>query len=452
MAASVLALASCLHVALAVVREHRSSPGLRRAVFTSTSYAFAIAAWVWTTPSAVVIGIVAHAAWLLATDSVATAGVARDEKPSGGAGASSASARPATPAGRGSPPMRPAARSEAARGFLPLPVLAVVDETPDIRTFRLARPGGFEFKAGQFLPVRLRVDGQEHVRCYSISSAPHVSGYLEISVKRQGLVSGALHATLRPGATIHARHPAGAFVYPAGDDRPLVLLAAGVGITPLASMARHALHAEPQRPVILVHSATRPEGLAYADEFRVLQRRHDVFRWMPAVSGVEAAPEFYPGRIDRGLLGVAVPGLADSVVCLCGPAQMIAATRDLLESLGVPKPQVRFELFEAAIAAAGADAAPPEPPPHDDAAPIVTFSRSGASTPAPAGQTLLDVAERSGVDIPSLCRAGVCGTCRTRVTAGDVHCQSTALGEDESADGYVLACVSHARSDCAIDA
>ena len=78
----------------------------------------------------------------------------------------------------------------------------------------------------------------------------------------------------------------------------------------------------------------------------------------------------------------------------------------------MPRPQVRFELFEAAIASAGADAEA-EPAPADDAAPIVTFTRTGTAIPAQAGQTLLDVAESSGVAIPSLCRAGVCGTCRT---------------------------------------
>ena len=100
----------------------------------------------------------------------------------------------------------------------------------------------------------------------------------------------------------------------------------------------------------------------------------------------------------------------------------------MLDAIGVPKPQIRFELFEAAVAAVGRRrAARRSSPPADDSAPIVTFSRSGAAIPAPAGQTVLDVAERSGVAIPSLCRAGVCGTCRTRVTSGDVRCQSTTL-------------------------
>jgi ferredoxin-NADP reductase len=204
-----------------------------------------------------------------------------------------------------------------------------------------------------------------------------------------------------------------------------------------------------------VQSATKPDQLAYADEFRVLKRRHDTFRWVPAVSRVEAAPEFYPGRIDRNLLDVAVPGVAHSVVCMCGPERMIAATREVLEAMGVPRAQVRYELFEAAIAASGADAAAEaaaEPQAAGGSLPIVTFNRTGAAVPAPAGKSLLEVAERSGVSIPSLCRAGVCGTCRTKVTSGDVHCQSTALDDEDAANGYVLACVAHATSDCAVDA
>jgi ferredoxin-NADP reductase len=450
MEAWVVALVSCVHVAFAVVRQHRSTSGLRRLLFTAAGYAFAASAWIWTLPSALVIGAAAHVAWLLATDSIATVTPAADEKPSLRAAVApkaAASKPPAAPRVAAAP-----AKAAPPRGFVPLQVLATIDETSDIRTFRLSRPEGFDYKPGQFLPVRLRVDGQEHVRCYSISSAPHVTGFLEISVKRQGLVSSALHATLRAGATLYARAPGGAFVYPDGDDRPLVLLGAGVGITPLASMLRHALHAEPQRPVVLVQSATKPDQLAYADEFRVLKRRHSGFRWVPAVSRVEAPPEFYPGRIDRHLLGVAVPGIEHSVVCICGPERMISATREVLASMGVPKSQVRYELFEAAVASSGTEVAEADAPAAGAEAPTVTFNRSGAEVASTPGTSLLEIAERSGVNIPSLCRAGVCGTCRTKVTSGDVHCHSTLLDDEDAANGIVLACVAHAKSDCSVDA
>jgi ferredoxin-NADP reductase len=118
----------------------------------------------------------------------------------------------------------------------------------------MARPDGFSFKAGQFLSVRFSIDGKAVSRCYSVSSAPESTGYLEISVTRQGLVSGMLHATVRPGSLLDVIHPAGAFVYPADDHRPITLIAGGVGITPLMSMLRHAVQADPTRPMTLLYS------------------------------------------------------------------------------------------------------------------------------------------------------------------------------------------------------
>ena len=106
---------------------------------------------------------------------------------------------------------RPGAAAPAAapkqRGFLPTPVLAVFDETPEIRTFRIARPEGYEFHAGQFITVQVQLDGRPVTRCYSISSGPEARGYLEISVKRQGSVSSTLHSTVRPGSTLSVRPP-----------------------------------------------------------------------------------------------------------------------------------------------------------------------------------------------------------------------------------------------------
>jgi ferredoxin-NADP reductase len=339
-------------------------------------------------------------------------------------------------------------------------VLAVLDETPDIKTFRLGRPAGFDFRAGQFLTVKVRVDGQDQARCYSLSSAPGAVGFLETSVKRQGLVSNALHATLRAGSTLFARAPAGAFVYPDDDDRPLVLLAGGVGITPMISMLRHAVAHDPQRPVTLVQSARTVCDLAFADELRVLERRFPFVRWVPAVTGGEAdPPAYYPGRIDTTLLRAAVPDLTQSVVCLCGPGSMIDELVALLRDLGVPDAQVRYERFAAAIASVGAvahdNAAARRDEPGGDASDeevAVTFAKSGQSFSVQNGETILEAAEARGVPIPSLCRAGVCGTCRARVANGEVDCESTALSEGERSEGFVLACVARARTACVVEA
>src|SRR5882762_7819834 len=214
--------------------------------------------------------------------------------------ASRGGARPGAPRAAAPPVAAQAAPRPPA--FVQVPILAVFDETRDIRTFRMARPDGFEFKAGQFLAVRVRADGQEHVRCYSVSSAPGSRGHLEISVKRLGVVSGTLHATLRPGSMLSVKAPVGAFTYPAGEDRPIVLIGGGVGITPLMSMLRHAIDEEPTRPVTLFYSVRTQEDIAFVEELRLLDRRHPQFRAVFAITEGDVPPDCYSCRINEELL------------------------------------------------------------------------------------------------------------------------------------------------------
>jgi ferredoxin-NADP reductase len=334
-------------------------------------------------------------------------------------------------------------------------VLAVLDEASDIRTFRFARPSGFEFEPGQFVAVRVRADGKDHVRCYSISSAPEVRGYLEISVKRQGLVSNTLHATLRPGAQAALKAPAGAFRYPAHDDRPIVLIAGGVGITPLLSMLRHAVHAEPARAVTLLYSAQTEDHLAFRDEIRTLGRRHPQVKVFFAATRGVGLSDVYPGRIDDTLLSAAVPDAAHAIAMLCGPQPMIDGMRALLQARGMPPAQIRSEIFEAAVAAsAGRAPAPPatEPARTTAAALEVLCQRSKTTLRFVNGETLLDAAEAAGVSIDSLCRSGVCGTCRTRVVNGTMECGSSMLDDTDRQNGFVLACVSRPQTNCVIEA
>jgi ferredoxin-NADP reductase len=350
----------------------------------------------------------------------------------------------------------PAAAPAKPNNFVQVPILEVLDETHDIRTFRMARPEGFEFQAGQFLTVRVRSDGQEHVRCYSISSAPEARGHMEISVKRLGSVSGTLHAMVRPGSFLSVRAPGGAFIYPAGDDRPIVLIAGGVGITPLMAMIRHAVHTEPTRPVTLLYSVRTESDIAFLDELRVLDRRHSQFRAVIAISDVEVTSQgLFPGRITAEFILGAVPDVSHARCFICGPPPMLDVVTDLLQSVGVPRGQIHFEIFNPAIAASAGAPARERPAPAPEAAAAadfeVRFVNSGVSTRVGAGQTLLEAAEGCNANIPSLCRVGVCGTCRTRVASGDAECASQMLGDQDRADGFILPCVTHIHSDCVVE-
>lgn len=420
---------------------------------SAVSFLFAGSPWLMPTPPGIAVGFLVHVAWFAACERLLVHTAPRLAV-SAPAAARSAPARPApAPAPKG---IAQAARRQP-KEFVPAPVMAVFDETPDIRTFRLGRPDGFEFKAGQFLTVRMRTNGREQVRCYSISSAPSAMGYVEISVKRIGLVSSALHATLRPGSLLSVREPAGSFVYPADDERPLVLLAGGVGITPLMSMLRHAADSEPNRPVTLFYSVRRTTDIAFKEELELLAKRNLHFRVFIAVSDEVPASGYFPGFISQTLVTAMVPDVTHAVCLICGPPPMMTAMTTMLEGVGVPKSQIRFEVFQAAVAISGKAPAPAAPisvsdEDASDGSYDLTFKRSGCKTTVDGAQTLLEAAEACGADIPSLCRAGVCGTCRTRVLSGDAHCSSSALDDEDKADGYVLACVTQMASDCTVDA
>lgn len=461
-ASSVLAIVTTVHLGLSALRNHRSSGTAAISSLTLVSLALAATPWLFPSAWGLAFGAAVHLAWFVGCEVLAPARIAPPSRPPSTRPAPAAVSSPAAP--RASMPQVPA----AVRGFVQTPVLATFDETPDIRTIRLRRPDGFAFEAGQFIPIRMRVDGKDYVRCYSISSSPQSAGFLEVSVKRQGLVSNALHATARPGSVLSIKAPNGAFKYPAGDDRPIVLLAAGVGITPLMSMLRHAAHTEPSRPVTLIYGSQDAANLAFRDELTSIVRRHPQTKVVYALTREPvSSPAFYPGRIDAALLRATVPDLVHSIAFICGPNAMIESMKALLTDVGVPRAQIRHEVFEAAVAAAAGAR-------EERAAVGQSIGGSGSSRPAratassrssghamrclpcdqtvavEAGQSLLDAAESAGVEMPSLCRAGVCGTCRVRVTEGDVDCESTTLDEQDLGQGYVLACVAQARTDCTV--
>jgi ferredoxin-NADP reductase len=218
------------------------------------------------------------------------------------------------------------------------------------------------------------------------------------------------------------------------------------------SMLRHATLDAPARPVTLLYGARTEHDLAFRDELAAIGRRNPQVRVIFALSGGTSDPRMYPGRVDAELLRT-VPDIAHAIALICGPQAMIDQTVGLLGKLGVAQRQIRFERFDTVVAASSRSRAAA---PHSVAPASATFQleevRSGRRGAIAPGQTLLDAAERHGIDIPSICRAGVCATCRTRVVEGHVDCTSDLLSEDDRQNGYVLACVSTARSDCVIEA
>ena len=447
---SLLALATTVHVALLMLRRYRGVRTLGQAGVLLPSLALTAMPWLFPDLRWIGVGLGVHLLWFVACEKLLP-------RPAAAAPPRRAASSPRTPAAAGAP--APAAPT----GFQPLPVLAVFEESDDIRTFRMARPEGFQFAAGQFLTVKVQVDGRPLVRCYSISSAPESAGYLEISVKRQGTVSGLLHATVRPGSTLTVKGPTGKFTFPTGDHRPIVFLAGGVGITPLMSMFRHALAAHPTTPATLLFSVKNDRNIAFRHELDWLAERHPQARVAIVTSQGPFPIGHFGGRINEDLIRRFVPEIASSIFMICGPAAMMDGMRKLLSSLGVPEAQIRHEAFEAAVAMSREDAAPAHRAGQAPAAhagtgraagggATLTLRQSGVTVAVGPDHTLLESAEAAGARIPYSCRAGVCMTCRTRLLEGEVDCSSDSLDDDDRATGFILPCVAWAKGDCALDA
>lgn len=396
----------------------------------------------WLLPSAAwqIAAIVAHVGWLVACERLLRS-VAERREPGRQRAVMPSSAAAISPGKETKP--------SGTRDFVSTPVLAILVETSEIRTFRVARPPGFEFSAGQFVMVRVDVDGRPLVRCYSISSSPATRGYLEISVRRQGQVSGFLHATLQPGSLLDIRGPNGTFVYPEGK-RPILLIAAGIGITPLLSMLRHALDCEPQRPVTLLLSARTEQQVPFLRELQLLASRHPMLRLAIALSRSPHGDGYYPGRIDRVLIETVAADVRESVCLLCGPLPMIDDMVRTLSDLGVARERIRFEKFEAATATAKALATDRRGTPRGESL-CLKLRKRGRVVTITNGQSILEALESAGEELPSFCRAGVCGTCKTRVFNGEVEGEFDAVDDDERANGFVLACVARPVTDCEID-
>jgi ferredoxin-NADP reductase len=423
---STLAIVTTAQLSIGAVWYSRTTGLLRLALLPPVA-AFVVIPWAFQTLGWLAASLASQSAWFLVGE-LLTARVRRS--------AALASGKP----GPG------AARSRRSRAFVPVPILALHDESDEIRTFRLARPDGFTFVPGQFLTVRVQVDGRPHARCYSISSAPSATDYLEISVRRQGLVSGALHANFRAGSVLFIKPPAGRFTYPSRDPRPLVLVAGGVGITPCISMLRHAVETEPLRRVTLLYSVRSDLAFPFQHELEAIARLNSRVRIEVTVTRADGPTRYRVGRLDETMVRETVSSPADSLCYLCGPTPMVDTARAALIAAGVPKPQVHDEVFvmSAAIGAKKGGCAAVKA--------RLGLEVSGVVVDVAPGKTLLEAAEAGGAPIPSLCRSGVCGTCKTRLISGDVDFSSDALDPEDSAQGFILPCVAWPAGDCTLEA
>lgn len=321
-------------------------------------------------------------------------------------------------------------------GFTPLRIARVVRETSDAVSLVLDVPAEcshrYRYEAGQFLTLRVRIDGRDLRRCYSMSSAP-VDGELRITVKRDpgGVVSNWLNDSARAGDELHAAPPEGRFVL-RGDlsgATEVVAFAGGSGITPIMSLARAAL-ADPDRRVRLFYANRSRESVIFADPLAELAARH---------ADRLVLEHHYDAEV-----GVVTPEAIESFIApagdahyyVCGPTPFMDAVERTLLAAGVKESRVHLERFTVATAADDADAVSAA---TEEV--VIDLDRRTTRAEYRVGDTLLQTARMAGLRAPASCETGSCGTCMARVVEGTARMlNNDALDDDEVAEGWVLTC------------
>jgi ferredoxin-NADP reductase len=337
------------------------------------------------------------------------------------------------------------------RGPLILRLASITAQTSDSKTLRFIVPNDRKLSArpGQFLTFSFLFDGKKVTRSYSICSSPARSGYVEITPKRvgQGCASIFLNDRASVGLTVEANGPFGHFCFDESKHRSVVLLAAGSGITPMMAMLRYMDDLCLETTVTLLYCVRTRGDILFESELERLRSRLKNFQYHVLLSKPHAEWSGPRGHISREFIEHTVKDLVSPDFFLCGPPAFMAASRTILTGLGVTPERIRQESFggtppknslQGLVAQTGV---------------VVEFVRSGKSCEVRNGQTLLEAAEEQGVAIPSSCRQGQCGTCKTKLLEGDVRMDAEeGLDPESRAQGFVLTCVGHPHGVVKLDA
>jgi 3-ketosteroid 9alpha-monooxygenase subunit B len=341
-----------------------------------------------------------------------------------------------------------------AHGFHTLSVKEVVRETHDTRSYVLEVPADlrerFRYQPGQFCTFRVRIGEHEHLRSYSMSSAPGIDPELAVTVKRVpgGLVSNWFHDHVAKGDVLEVTRPAGVFC-PGPRDEPLVAFCGGSGITPVVSIVKSVLKGA-ERSVKLLYANRDRDSVIFERTLTELQGCN--------VGRLQVLHHF---DSDRGYLRAATvirfaERLLDADFYICGPGPFMDLVEASLLGLGVDPERISIERFETGLTAPAVADVVEEPVAGSAEAPAPGAAEAGVETPQTitlvlngtsktvpyrSGDTVLETARRGGLQPPFSCEAGNCATCMALLREGEARMRANnALTAEELEEGWILTC------------
>jgi ring-1,2-phenylacetyl-CoA epoxidase subunit PaaE len=343
-----------------------------------------------------------------------------------------------------------------AEHFHRLRVAEVVPETDEANSIRFEIPAdleeAFRFKAGQHLTLRTTINGEEVRRNYSLCTAP-IENDVMVTVKRiaGGLFSNWVGDNLKAGAEIDVMTPHGSFTtaFDAGAANHFVAFAGGSGITPIMSLIRTALSEEPRSRFTLFYGNRDSTSIIFLEALAALKDRYmgrlEIFHFLDQEEG---DIDLFNGMLDRTRCDEAIDSLIDDPKAvaawfICGPGPMMDAAEAALLDKGIDKERIHIERFTAGRPSA-ALAAQMQALQEQAAGLTLNVTLDGRTRKVEFTEAnILDSARAAGLPAPFACKAGVCATCRAKVTKGRVEMAARyGLTDEEIAAGYVLTCQS----------
>jgi ferredoxin-NADP reductase/MOSC domain-containing protein YiiM len=350
-------------------------------------------------------------------------------------------------------------------GFRPLTVTHIQSESRSVFSLHLAAADGSALPAalpGQFLTVKVQPEGDVPplIRSYSLSGEPGTGTYrISVKVEPHGAASNELRAHIRVGDQLEAAAPRGTFCLTGGDN-PVVLLSAGVGVTPVLAMLHALAHDRSTRQVWWLHGARDGSEHPFAQESLDLiatlpKARSTVYYSRPAADDHLGVDYAEAGRLSaEPVRRLGLPTDADAY--LCGPTAFMDSLTSALVDCGLDASRVHTEIFGAGPAitpgikgsATGPASHQPAGPPGTG--PEVSFARSGLTVPwNDAQESLLELAEACDVPVQWSCRTGVCHTCELALMSGTVNYSPDPV--EPPAEGNILICCSKPAGGVVLD-
>ncbi|GBL35860.1 1,2-phenylacetyl-CoA epoxidase, subunit E [Filimonas sp.] len=316
----------------------------------------------------------------------------------------------------------------------------------------------YTYLPGQYITFKKEIGGEELRRSYSICSSPLENDF-RVAIKQVtgGKFSGYACSQLKKGDLIEVMTPMGNFTTPldATSQKNYMALVAGSGITPVMSLMKSILATEPLSTFTLAYGNQNLQSIIFKEEIEALKNKYmGRLQVIHILSREKLETDINNGRINQAKCAQLFNGLLDLNMMhhffMCGPEEMIMSVKDYLISQGVDEKKIHFELFTTGSQTKNADWKETH---QEDNEKLCTVTikvddRTYDIKLAYGGDNILDAALKSGADLPYACKGGVCCTCRAKVMEGEVDMEvNYALEKEEVAQGFVLTCQAHPKTD-----